>query len=105
MVRMAEFLSSDAVRFEIQDGAPVVHLAVGPPPAVRSGAWSLLSLGTVCVIDGPDQAGFLVPRCRPDGTATTPDGWDSAVERAAGSHVVFGAGLDAASIFVPVADR
>lgn len=105
MARMPEFLSSEAVRFELQEGVPVVHLAVDPPHATLSGPWSLLTLGTVCVIEGPGQAGYLVPRFRPDGTVTTPDGWDSAVERAAGSHVVFGAGLAAASIFVAAADQ
>jgi hypothetical protein len=43
---------------------------------------------TMCVVDGPGDAGFLLPRMSPTGDLA-PAGWDEAVERSGGCTVVF----------------
>lgn len=95
---MASFLPSEAVRFELRDGAPVIVLDVDAPAELVAGDWSLLNQLTMCVVDGPGDAGFLLARVATTGDAA-PAGWDDAVDRAAGGHVVFGHGADAPTVF------
>jgi hypothetical protein len=68
------------------------HLA-----AVTDGEWSMLSRVTMLVIDGPGEAGLLM-RLGPEGDVT-PAGWDNAVDRYSGCHVVFGTGARAPTVF------
>ena len=91
-------LPPEAARFEIQDGTPVLALAVEVPADVAAAEWTVLNRLTMVVVDGPGDAGFLLPRMKPDGDAA-PEGWDEAVDRAGGSHVVFGAGDNAPTVF------
>ncbi|MEJ3750823.1 hypothetical protein WEI85_47320 [Actinomycetes bacterium KLBMP 9797] len=95
---MPEFLPPEAARFEIRGGVPVITLAVDPPAAAADGEWSMLSRMTMLIVDGPGEAGFLLPRLGPDGDVTPP-GWDDAVDRLSGSHVVFGTGTGAQTVF------
>jgi hypothetical protein len=87
---MPTFLRPEAVRFELRDGAPVITLDVDVPTELTAGEWSLLNRLTMVVVDGPGDDGFLLPRISPAGGDAAPAGWDDAVERAAGCHVVFG---------------
>lgn len=91
-------LSPDAARFELRDGTPVITLAVEPPAELATGDWSALNRLTLFVIDGPGDAGFLLPRLGAGGDVA-PTGWDEAVERTSGVHVVFGTGVDAPGVF------
>jgi hypothetical protein len=97
---MPDFIPPEAVHFALEDGRAVVRLAVETPPG--DGPWSMFSRMTMCVLDGPGDAGYLLARLGPDGNDQAPPGWDEAVERDGGGVVVFGAGADAPSIFVPV---
>ena len=92
---MPDLLPPEAARFEIRDGAPVLALAVEVPADDAAGEWSLLNRLTLVVVDGPGDAGFLLPRMAAGGDAA-PEGWDEAVDRAGGSHVIFG---DAPAVF------
>ncbi|MET7402578.1 hypothetical protein ABZS66_54770 [Dactylosporangium sp. NPDC005572] len=92
---MPIFLPPEAAHFAVTAGAPVITLDVEPPPALAEGEWSLLNRLTMLVVDGPADAGYLLPRLG----AATPPGWDDAVERAAGSHVVFGTTPNAPTVF------
>ncbi|MFR9779924.1 hypothetical protein ACL02O_28190 [Micromonospora sp. MS34] len=96
---MPAMLPSESVRFELHGADPVLRLAVEPPPDLRPEQWSLISRLTLCVVDGPGEVGYLTARFGPQGDAA-PAGWDEAVDRAGGSHVVFGAGPDAPAVFV-----
>ena len=99
---MPDFIPPEAARFELRDGNALVRLDVDPPPAMTAGQWSMVSRMTMCVLDGPGDTGYLLARLGPDGNDQAPHGWDEAVERDGGGVVVFGAGADAPSIFVPV---
>lgn len=68
---------------------PMITLRVHVPADIAVGQWSLLNRATLLVVDGPGDAGFLLPRIGPAGDLA-PVGWDPAVEHAAGAHVVFG---------------
>lgn len=96
---MPAMLPPDAVRFELHGPGPVLRLAVDAPGELRSEQWSLVSRLTLCVVDGPGEAGYLTPRLGPHGDVA-PAGWDEAVERAGGSTVVFGTRPDAPAVFV-----
>jgi hypothetical protein len=95
---MPTFLPPEAARFELRDGAPVIVLDVDVPDGVATGPWSLLNRLTMFVVDGPGDEGFLLPRLGQGGDLA-PAGWDDAVERTAGSRVVFGTGADAPAVF------
>ena len=95
---MPESLTPQAARFEVRDGVPVITLAVDPPPAVDDGEWTVLSRLTMVIVDGPGEAGFLVPRLGPDGDVA-PAGWDDAVDRHSGAHVIFGTDAGAPTVF------
>jgi hypothetical protein len=99
---MANFVGPEHARFELRDGAPVIVLEVDVPTEI-AGQWSLLNRLTLIVVDGPGDAGFLVPRIGAGGDVTPP-GWDHAVESAAGSHVVFGTGPSAPEVFARTID-
>jgi hypothetical protein len=71
-----------------------------PLQLTQAERWSLLSRTTMCVMDGPAEAGYLIARLGPDGSDAAPSGWDDAVERAAGSLVVFGTEPHARAFFV-----
>ncbi|MFG2052869.1 hypothetical protein ACGFI9_02460 [Micromonospora sp. NPDC048930] len=96
---MPAMLPPEFVRFELHGADPVLRLAVDPPADLRPEQWSLISRLTLCVVDGPGEAGYLTPRLGPQGDVA-PAGWDEAVDRAGGSQVVFGAGADAPAVFV-----
>lgn len=102
---MPAFLPPDAVRFELQDGTPVLRLAVMAPAVSQADQWSLLSRTTMCVVDGPDDAGYLIARIAPGSGDAAPAGWDDAVERVGGSLVVFGSEPDAQAVFVRSLDQ
>jgi len=70
-----EFLPPENAGFEVRDGVPVIVLAVDPPERVVEGEWSVFSRMTMLVIDGPGDAGFLLPRLGPHGDIA-PAGWD-----------------------------
>ena len=95
---MPSFLPPDAVRFELRDGAPVIVLDVETPPELAAGEWTLLNRLTLGVVDGSGDAGFLLAHVA-TGSDPAPAGWDDAVDRTAGSHVVFGLGADAPTVF------
>jgi hypothetical protein len=95
---MPTALPPEAIRFEVRDGVPVLTLAVDPPTDLTPDGWSVLNRLTLFLVDGPGDAGFLLPRLSPEGDLA-PTGWDEAVQRAAGSHVVFGTGPGAPAIF------
>ena len=91
------------VGFDLADGIPLLRLPglpVEAPEEIQAEQWSLLSRTTVCVVDGPGEAGYVIARLGPDGSDAAPAGWDDAVERAAGSLVVFGSEPDAQAVFV-----
>ncbi len=85
---MPSLLPPEEFRFEIQNGTPVLALAV-EVPADPAAEWTFVNRLTMVVVDGPGDAGFVLPRMTPDGD-TAPEGWDEAVDRAGGSHVIFG---------------
>lgn len=95
---MPESLTPQAARFELHDGVPVMTLAVEPPAVVTDGEWTVLSRMTMVIVDGPGEAGFLVPRLGPEGDVA-PAGWDDAVDRLSGTHVIFGTTADAPTVF------
>jgi len=82
---------SEAARFEVRDGLPVLTLAVDVPVELVGGPWGLMNRLTLVVVDGPGDAGFLLPRLTPSGDVAPP-GWDEAVDKAGGSHVPFASG-------------
>jgi hypothetical protein len=98
---MPTFLPPEAVRFELRNDEPVVTLAVDLPTGAVAEAWSVLNRLTMVLVDGPDDHGFLLPRLGPNGNAA-PEGWDEAVTRAGGSHVIFGPHRDAPAVFARV---
>jgi hypothetical protein len=91
-------LPPEAARFELREGTPVLTLSVDPPAELTAGDWGVMSRLTMVVVDGPGDAGFLLPRLTPGGDAA-PDGWDEAIDRVGGSHVLFGSGEDAVGVF------
>lgn len=99
---MPSFLTPESVRFEIRQGQPVLSLAVDVPDGPEEG-WTLLNRLTLCVVDGPGEAGYLFPRVGgPTGVPPgdlAPEGWDDAVDGAGGSTVVFGRGAHARTVF------
>jgi hypothetical protein len=101
MLRMPSFLPPAAVQFELRDGRPVLRLAAEESAAGTPDGWSLMNRLTMCVVDGPGDAGYLLARLGPDGLDTAPRGWDDAVERAGGCTVEFATN----SLFVPSAGR
>ncbi|MEV6969825.1 hypothetical protein AB0M47_32390 [Hamadaea sp. NPDC051192] len=94
------FLNPDLVTFELRDGEPVLSLAVEVPTGPDEG-WSLMNRLTVCVVDGPGDAGYLFPRLGGPAGDKAPQGWDEAVARAGGSTVVFGGGTQTRTLFAP----
>ena len=96
---MAMFLEPEAARFELRDEAPTIVLDVDVPASAASGEWSALNRFTLLLVDGPGDEGSMLPRFGPNGDIT-PEGWDEAVERVAGSHVVSGTSEDAPAVFV-----
>jgi hypothetical protein len=96
--RVPAFITPDSARFQLQDGVPVLTLAVDAPSAVGAGEWSVLNRLTLFVVDGPGDAGFVLPRFGEEGDIAPP-GWDEAVAAAGGSHVVFGTAPDAPKVF------
>ena len=92
---MPEFLSPESARFELTDGTPLLRLAVPAPPSVEG--WSIMNRLTMCVVDGPGNAGYLLPRFASHGDLA-PNGWDEAVQRSGGAMVAFG---DAEPVHVP----
>jgi hypothetical protein len=90
------FITPDVVRFQLRDGVPVLTLAVDAPDV--EGEWSVLNRLTLFVVDGPGDAGFVLPRFGEEGDIAPP-GWDDAVADAGGSHVVFGTTPDAPTVF------
>jgi hypothetical protein len=97
---MPKFLTPDAVRFELLDDKPILRLPAPAPAAIEADRWFLMSGTTLCVVDGPDDAGYLVARFGADGADAAPAGWDDAVARAGGSLVAFGDEPVAAAAFV-----
>jgi hypothetical protein len=95
---MASYVPREHAQFELRDGAPVIRLAVDVPTEAVAGPWSLLNRLTLIVVDGPGDVGFLLSRADAGGDVTPP-GWDDAVDRAAGSHVVFGTGAGGPAVF------
>lgn len=95
---MPDLLPPESARFELRDGTPVLTLAVDPPAELADGDWGIMSRLTLVVVDGPGDAGFLLPRRTPHGDAA-PIGWDEAIDRAGGSHVLFGDGDDVRGVF------
>ena len=95
---MSQMVPPEAAHFELRDGVPVLTLAVEPPAEPAAGDWGIISRLTLVVVDGPGDAGFLLPRLTPGGDAA-PEGWDEAIARAGGSHVLFGSGEGAVGIF------
>jgi hypothetical protein len=89
----------EAARFEIRDGAPLITLDVNVPTELAAGEWSVLNRLTLVVVYEPGDAGFMVSRIGSHGDLAPAD-WDDAVDRAAGSHVVFGTGTGAPAAFV-----
>jgi hypothetical protein len=90
-LRMPSFLEPDAVEFSLKDKVPMLRLAM-EQPALTPGTpgWSVMVRLTMCIVDGPDDAGFLFPRMGPDGRDPAPEGWDEAFDRAGGCLVAFG---------------
>jgi hypothetical protein len=95
---MPSFLTPDHVRFEIRQGQPVLSLSVEVPDGPENG-WTLLNRLTLCVVDGPGEAGYLFPRAGGSAGDLAPAGWDDAVDAAGGSTVVFGSGPQARTVF------
>jgi hypothetical protein len=95
---MPTFLPPEAARFDLRDGVPVITLAVDVPVDLSAAAWSVLNRVTLFLVDGPGDAGFMLPRIGPAGDIA-PLGWDDAVNLAAGSHIVFGTSADAPTVF------
>jgi hypothetical protein len=93
-----DFLPAEAARLELHNGMPMITLRVHVPTDIAAGQWSLLNRATLLVVDGPGDAGFLLPRIGPTGDLA-PVGWDPAVEHAAGAHVVFGDEVGAPTTF------
>lgn len=86
---MPEFLPPTSASFALDEGVPSIRLDLDVPQGAAAGPWGLLSRATLCVIDGPGDLGYLLPRMAA-GPDPAPDGWDEAVERAGGCWVVFG---------------
>jgi hypothetical protein len=82
-------LPPEAARFQVRDGDPVLTLAVAVPAEHAAADWVIMNRLMLVVVDGPGDSGFLLRRMTPNGDAA-PEGWDDAVARAGGSHVVFG---------------
>jgi len=97
---MPAFVPPQRARFALRAGTPVVHLDTDVPTVTDAGRWYLLSRCTLCVVDGPEGAGYLIARRLPDGTDAAPPGWDDAVRLAGGTMVVFGDATSGCSIFV-----
>ncbi|NUT35209.1 MAG: hypothetical protein HOV79_19305 [Hamadaea sp.] len=97
------FLRPELVTFELRDDKPVLTLAVEPPDAPDEG-WTFMNRLTVCVVDGPGDAGFLFPRIGGPRGDMAPAGWDEAVDRTGGSTVVFSAGPQIRTLFAPSVD-
>jgi len=70
-----EFLPPENAGFEVRDGVPVIVLAVDRLAGRRRASGSVFSRMTMLVIDGPGDAGFLLPRLGPHGDIA-PAGWD-----------------------------
>lgn len=96
---MPEFLAPDAVEFQLHDGAPLLRLALPAPAPDAADQWRFLNRATLCVLDGPQQAGYLMSRFIVDGDAA-PTGWDEAVANTRGVIVTFGTCPDAPRLFV-----
>jgi hypothetical protein len=94
---MPQTLMPSDVQFALVEQRAYLRLTVSPQPPADG--WSLLNLRTMCVVDGPGDAGFLLPRLSPSGDAA-PAGWDEAVDRDGGALVSFGG---AEPVFVPSA--
>jgi hypothetical protein len=90
MLVMPKMLTPDLVRFELRDGAAVVRLLAEQPPEAAMDGWSLMNRTTLCVVDGPGDAGYLFPRIGLD----VPEGWDEVADKQGGAFVVFGATAD-----------
>ena len=86
---MPEVLTPDLVEFQLHDGASRLQVTVPAPTPAGAEGWRFLNRATVCVLDGPEQAGYLMPRLAPDGDAA-PIGWDEAVATTGGVTVTFG---------------
>jgi hypothetical protein len=100
---MPQMLPPETVQFVVRDGAPTILLAVDMPADLIASEWSLMNRLTLVVVDGPGDAGFLLPRLTPAGDAA-PGGWDEAIDRAGGSYVVFGAEVGAPTVFARSVD-
>ena len=90
MFGMPMSLTPDLVRFEVRDGAAVVRLLVEQPEEAAMDGWSLMNRLTLCVVDGPGDAGYLFPRLGLD----VPEGWDEAADKQGGALVLFGAATE-----------
>lgn len=95
---MPEFLPPTSASFALHDGTPSIHLDLEAPEGAAGGPWGLLSRATLCVIDGPGDLGYLLPRMAA-GPDPAPPGWDEAVEQARGCWVVFRRSPDVPSLF------
>lgn len=98
---MPEFLPADSVSFVIEGEMPLLRLAVAGPGSSTSDGWSVHSMMSMCVVDGPGDQGYLIARFGPQGADIAPDGWDAAVQRAGGAVVSFGIEAETQRFFVP----
>ncbi|WP_250035038.1 hypothetical protein [Paractinoplanes maris] len=95
---MSTFLTAESARLELHDGKPLIRAAVSPPAESLAAEWSVISLVTTLIVDGPGDLGFLMARFGDDGIET-PTGWEEAVAASGGSHVQFGTGPAAPVVF------
>lgn len=87
---MPEFLSDESISFEFVDGKPLLRLNVAAPLGGTPSDWSMYVTAMMCVVDGPDDLGYLLPRWAGRGIDLTPDGWIDAMENDGGAIVAFG---------------
>ncbi|MER5864387.1 hypothetical protein [Kitasatospora sp. NPDC002040] len=75
----------------VHDALPLLHAPDGEMPSCSG--WSVAALATMCVVDGPGDAGCLIPglaAAEPDPAAALAalSAWSGAVDRAGGAVVV-----------------
>jgi hypothetical protein len=83
---MPDFLPPDQVQLSVESGVPTMTLD-GLRLAEFDG-WSVLNRTTLILLDGPADAGFLIPRVGRDGSDLAPAGWDQALDALGAVEVV-----------------
>lgn len=93
---MPELIPTERTRF-LSAPVPAVVIAVEPggivlPPlafydtgaAMRAGGWKVVARATMCVLDGPDSDGLLLPTISDTGQVDRAAAWAEAVADAGG---------------------